>query len=109
MTIDFFFEIVHNNSDKINSGGIFMGEFSFIEQMEENVKFNLIFPFHIDFEKLIGNSQYNKEYPDSFHCHTFEEVLRKAYLEPKAFYLTKDDAEYYSDQELECINKVVED
>jgi hypothetical protein len=101
--------MLHNNNDKIYSGGIFMSEFSFIEQMEENVKFNLVFPFHIDFDKLIGNSDYNEEYSDSFHCHTFEEVLRKAYLEPKAFYLTQDDAEYYSAQELEFINKVVED
>ncbi len=85
-----------------------MCEFSFIEQMEENVKFNLVFPYHIDFENLIGNSYYNKEYSDSFHCHSFEEVLRKAYLEPKAFYLTQDDAEYYSPQELGFINKVVE-
>ena len=101
--------MLHNKNDKIYLGGIFMSEFSFIEQMEENVKFNLVFPFHIDFDKLIGNSHYNKEYSDSFHCHTFEEVLRKAYLEPKAFYLTQDDAEYYSAQELEFINKVVED
>lgn len=86
-----------------------MSEFSFLEQMEENVKFSLSFPYHIDFEKLVGNSYYNKEYPDSYHCHSFEEVLRKAYLEPKAFYLTEDDAFYYSNQELEFINKVVED
>lgn len=77
--------------------------------MEENVKFNLIFPYHIDFKNLLGNNDYNLCYADNFHCHTFEEVLNKAYLEPKAFYLTSEDMEYYSKQELEFINKVKED
>ena len=48
-----------------------MSEFKFIEQMEENVKFNLIFPFHIDFKQLIGNSTYNKKYPGNYHHHSF--------------------------------------
>lgn len=83
-------------------------EFSFLEQMEENVKYNLIYPYHIDFEKLTGHDNYNPDYKDSYHCHTFEEVLHKAYLEPKAFYLTEDDAFYYSNQEIEFISKVTE-
>ena len=86
-----------------------MSEFTFLEQMEENVKFNLVFPYHIDFEKLVGHDYYNPKYGDSFHCHTFEEVLRKAYLEPKAFYLTVEDMKFYSIQEYEFIQKVIED
>ena len=27
--------------------------FSFMEQMEENVRYSLIYPYHIDFEKLL--------------------------------------------------------
>lgn len=86
-----------------------MSEFTFLEQMEENVKFNLVFPYHIDFEKLVGHDYYNPKYGDSFHCHIFEEVLRKAYLEPKAFYLTVEDMKFYSIQEYEFIQKVIED
>ncbi len=86
-----------------------MSEFSFMEQMEENVKFNLIFPYHIDFDKLVGHDYYNPNHSDAFHCHTFEEVLRKAYLEPKAFHLTLEDMKYYSVQEYEFIQKVIDD
>ena len=83
-----------------------MSEFSFMEQMEENVKFSLIFPYHIDFDKLVGHDYYNPKYGD---CHTFEDVLRKAYLEPKAFHLTLEDMKYYSTQEYEFIQKVIND
>ena len=34
---------------------------------------------------------YNENYPNSYHTHSLEEVLNKAYREPKAFYLTEDD------------------
>ena len=37
----------------------------FMEQMEENTKFNLIFPYHIHHDKLLGNEYYNPEHPDS--------------------------------------------
>ena len=84
-------------------------EFSFMEQMEENTGFSLIYPYHVDFDKLIGNDFYNKDYPDAFHCHSFEEVLQKAYREPRAFYLTGEDVRYYSTQEIEFIQKVIKD
>ena len=83
--------------------------FSFIEQMEENTMFNLTFPFHINHDKLLGNDYYNPEYPDTYHGHSFEEVLEKAYREPKAFYLSEEDKEYYSKQEMTFIDKVIED
>jgi len=81
----------------------------FMDQMEENVKFNLIFPYHIHHDKLLGNEYYNPEHPDSYHCHKFEDVLHAAYMEAKAFYLTDEDKKYYSEQEIEFINKVIED
>lgn len=83
--------------------------YSFIEQMEENTKFNLTFPYHIVHENLLGNLDFNIKYPDSYHCHSFEEVLRVAYMEPKAFYLTEEDQRHYSNQEILFINKVIED
>ena len=81
----------------------------FIEQMEENTNFNLVFPYHIHHDKLLGNEYYNPEHPDSYHCHRFEDVLHAAYMEAKAFYLTDEDKKYYSEQEIEFINKVIED
>lgn len=84
-------------------------KFSFIDQVEENVCFNLTFPYHIKFEDLLGNDFYNKDYKDAFHCHSFEDVLLKAYREPKAFYLTEDDRKYYSEQEITFIEKIIED
>lgn len=83
--------------------------FTFLDQMEENTKFSLLFPFHIHHERLIGNDFYNKEFPNTYHCHSFEEVLHKAYREPKAFYLTEEDKKYYSSQEITFIKKVIED
>ena len=81
--------------------------FTFLDQMEENIKSSLYFPYHINFDKLIGNGYYNKEYPDSYHSHSFEDVVRNAYKEPNAFYLTEEDKEYYSNQEINFINKVI--
>lgn len=86
---------------------------NFLEQMTENVRSSLIYPFHIDQEKLIPVADgslpvFNPDAPDSYHEHDFESLLRQAYLQPRAFYLTQDDAEYYSAQEIDLINKVVE-
>lgn len=83
-------------------------KFTFINQMEENTKYSLTYPFHINHNELIGNDYYNKEYPNSYHCHSFEELLNKAYREPKAFFLTDEDKSAYSNQEIEFINKVIE-
>ena len=79
----------------------------FMEQMEENTKFNLIFPYHIQKEKLLGNLSFS-ETEETFHKHTFEEVLSVAYKEPLAFYLTECDETYYSKQELEFIKRVID-
>ena len=83
-------------------------KFTFLNQMEENIRTSLIYPFHIKYKELIGNDFYNEEYPDTFHCHSFEEVLNKAYREPKAFYLSEEDKKYYSEQEIDFISKVIE-
>lgn len=82
--------------------------FSFLEQVEENIMFNLTFPYHINHDKLLGNDYYNPDYPDSYHCHNFESVVEKAYREPIAFYLTEEDKKQYSTQEITLINKVIE-
>lgn len=81
--------------------------FTFLEQMEENIKQNLIYPFHIKHDKLLGNDFYNKDFPNTYHTHSFEEVLNKAYREPKAFYLTEEDKKYYSAQEIRFIKEVI--
>ena len=108
-SIDKIEKICYNIINTINQKENFMKEFTFIEQMEENVKYNLTFPYHIDFDKLLGNQYYNKDYGNAFHCHSFEYILMKVYHEPKAFYLTEDDKKYYSEQEIVFIEKVKED
>ena len=85
-----------------------MNRFTFLDQMEENTGYNMCFPYHIDFDKYLGNVYHNSKYPDSFHTHTFEDVLEVAYEEPRAFYLTDEDKLYYSQQEIEFIEKVKE-
>lgn len=84
-------------------------KFSFIDQVEENTKYNLTFPFHIKHDELIGNDYYNPDFPETYHSHSFESVLEKAYREPKAFYLTEEDKKYYSEQEITLIEKLIED
>lgn len=86
-----------------------MSDSRFMDQMEENVSFSLLYPYHIQFDKLLGNLCFNSRYPDSYHKHDFESVLHDAYMEPKAFYLTDEDKKYYSEQEIEFINKVIAD
>lgn len=76
--------------------------------MEENVKFNLVFPYHINTDELVGNVYHDKNFLKSYHTHSFSEVLRIAYLESKAFYLTEEDKKCYSNQEIEFIEKVLE-
>lgn len=77
----------------------------FMEQMEENTHFNLIYPFHINHDKKIGRKFFN-ETDNAFHEHDFPSVLKNVYLEPNAFYLTDGDKQYYSAQEIEFIEKV---
>lgn len=83
-----------------------MSENLFFEQMEENTKFNLFFPFHLNPEKLIGNYEYDPKYGNSLHCHYYSDVLHVAHIEPLAFYFTEEDRKYYSEQEALFIEKI---
>ena len=49
----------------------------FIEQMEENTKYNLLYPYHLREDKVQGNLKYDKKYADSLHCHYFDDVSGK--------------------------------
>lgn len=81
--------------------------FSFINQMEENVRFNLCFPYHMQREKMLNPNIIQPALPESLHTHSFERLLNKAYREPFAFYLTEEDKKAYSAQELELISRVL--
>lgn len=82
---------------------------SFMNQMEENVKSGLVYPYHVHQDKLLGNITHNPDTPDGYHTHDYPGVVRIAYMEPKAFYLSDEDKKYYSQQEIDFIMKVVED
>ncbi len=40
------------------------------------------------------------------HAHTFEEVVRSLYFSPETFKISKDEEQYYSNQELEYLKKL---
>lgn len=79
--------------------------FSFIDQMEENVRFNLCYPYHIKHDKL--QQPEPTSLPTARHTHSFEMLLKRAYREPFAFYLTEEDMKAYSAQELEFIARII--
>ena len=81
--------------------------FSFIDQMEENVRFNLCYPYHMNREKMQNPETVHPSFPDALHTHDFETVLKRAYREPVAFYLPEEDMKSYSSPELEFIAKVI--
>jgi translation elongation factor EF-G len=82
--------------------------FTFLDQMEENTGFSLVFPYHINYDLIISDLYHNPKYPDDYHTHTFEALLEIVYKEPKAFYLTEEDKKYYSEQEMLFIQKVID-
>ena len=81
--------------------------FSFIDQMEENVRFNLCYPYHMNRDKMQNPETMHPAFPNALHTHSFELLLKRAYKEPFAFYLTEEDMKAYSAQELEFISRVI--
>lgn len=65
-------------------------------------------PYHIHFDKLLGNHNFNPDYADSYHKHNLSSIIRLIYKEPYAFYLTEEDKKYYEPNALNAI-KVVTD
>lgn len=64
------------------------------------------YPYHIHFEKLIDKEYYNPKYKDCYHKHDETAIIRTIYREPCAFYLTEEDKEYYSENELKAVEVV---
>ena len=81
--------------------------FTFINQMEENVGFTLQYPYHMDYSKCITENAANALMPTALISGSFQQVLRYAYREPFAFYLTDTDKDFYSRQELELLTRVI--
>jgi hypothetical protein len=80
----------------------------FFEEMMEimdNIRTSLYFPFHINHALRKSDSYYN-ESCTGFHEHWYHDIVRDVVKEPDAFYLTEDDKTYYSNQELEIIEKL---
>lgn len=67
----------------------------------------LFFPYHINHKLRQSERFYHKDYT-LFHEHNFADLVKVVYDEPKAFYLTDEDKEYYSKQELEVIETIKE-
>ena len=75
------------------------------EEIMEGCGAGLIFPFHIDHSLKESDYFYNEDYTE-FHEHNFDSLVLKVWNDPKAFYLTDEDKEYYSQQEIEVIEKI---
>ena len=82
-----------------------MYKYNIAEQIMDKYRTGLVFPFHIDHELRQGGHFYNKSYTE-FHEHDFHSIILRVSEEPNAFYLTEDDKEYYSRQELDVIEKI---
>ena len=82
-----------------------MNKYDKAEQIIDNLGMGLVFPFHINHELRQSEYYYNKDYTE-FHTHNFYSVVLRVSEEPKAFYLTDEDKQYYSKQELEVIEKI---
>lgn len=75
------------------------------EQIMNEHETNLIYPFHINHELKSGKRYYNEKYND-FHEHDFYTIITIVNDDKNAFYLTEEDKEYYSKQELNIIEKI---
>ena len=75
------------------------------DEIMEECRTGLIFPYHINHALRQSKKFYNKKYIE-FHEHSFDSIVFAVYDEPKAFYLTEEDKEYYSKQELEVIETI---
>ena len=81
--------------------------FSFSDQMQENVGFTLSYPYHIDPTKL-HNTPPSPLFARQLITNSFDMLLKRAYCEPFAFYLTDEDRTHYSQQELRLIELVLQ-
>lgn len=82
-----------------------MNKYDKAEQIMDDYRVGLIYPYHINHESRQSDYFYNKNYIE-FHEHDFYSVVLRVSEEPKAFYLTDEDKEYYSKQELEVIERI---
>ena len=82
-----------------------MSRYDKAEEIMDDCRTGLIFPFHINHALRESNYFYNEDYIE-FHDHNFYDVVLSVWNDPKAFYLTEEDKEYYSKQELEVIEVI---
>ena len=82
-----------------------MNKYDKAEQIMDNLGMGLVFPFHINHELRQSDYYYSNECTE-FHAHDFYSIILRVSEEPNAFYLTEEDKEHYSKQELEVIEKI---
>lgn len=82
-----------------------MNKYDKAEQIMDECMVGLVFPFHIEHPLRVSEYYYNKDYTE-FHEHDFESIVLRVSEEPETFYLTEEDKEYYSKQELDAIEKI---
>lgn len=82
-----------------------MNKYDKAEQIMDENRIGLIFPYHINHDLRQSECFYNENCTE-FHEHNFHSIVLRVAEEPKAFYLTDEDKKNYSKQELEVIEKL---
>ena len=82
-----------------------MNRYDKAEEIMESCRTGLVFPFHIDHQLRESDYYYNENYTE-FHVHNFQSIVLRVWDDAKAFYLTDEDKQYYSKQEIEVIEKI---
>ena len=75
------------------------------DEIMEECRTGLVFPYHINHDLRQSERFYHRDYAE-FHEHSFNDIIYAVNDEPQAFYLTEEDKEYYSKQELEVIETI---
>lgn len=73
----------------------------------EDFRTGLCFPFHINHAARTNDIHYFNPKINDFHTHDFYEVVVIANDEKQAFYLTDEDKIFYSQQEIEVLEKIL--
>ena len=72
--------------------------------LEDLVDINFYYPFYAKHQELTKNG--NKFVVGNTHTHSFENVVQSLYESPESFYISSEDEEFYSKQELRYLKKL---
>lgn len=72
--------------------------------LEDVTDIGFYYPFNAKYQELTKNG--NKFVVGNTHTHSFENVVEVLYQSPESFYISSEDEEFYSKQELRYLKKL---